>query len=139
MQDALVDFGIGAITGGLSLSACWGLFWFAVGMIGFSRGTCSWRVLLNSLVVGLAPLLLAWALFWIRDTASSSSAAFVAGLSIMPLALMGFGLRPAPDGRRAGVHMLEGVRHLMDELLGKHHECGGCGHDHEPRESGGCG
>jgi hypothetical protein len=139
MQDALMDFGIGAITGGLSLSACWGLFWFAVGMIGFSRGTCSWRVLLNSLAVGLAPLLLAWALFWTREAAFSSNAAFVVGLSVMPLALMGFGLRPARDGRRAGTHVLEGVRQLMDELLGKHHACDGCGQDREPHESGGCG
>ena len=133
----VIEFGTGAIIGGLSLSACWGLFWLAVGIMGFSRGTCGWRVLLNSLAVGLAPLLLAWALFWMRG-AGPLGATFVAGLPLMPLALIALGLRPAPDGRRAGAHMLEGVRHLMDELLGKHHECGGCGHDHAPHGSGGC-
>jgi hypothetical protein len=27
--------------------------------------------------------------------------------------------------------MLDGVRHLIDELLGRHHECVGCGEDHQ--------
>jgi hypothetical protein len=130
MQEALLDFGIGAIIGGLSLSACWGLFWLAVGTVGFSRGTCSWRVLLNSLVVGVVPLMLVSALLWMRGAPLRPSLAFAAGLSVMPLALLVFGLRSAPDGRRAGTHMLEGARHLIDELLGKHHECGGCGHNH---------
>ena len=134
----LIEFGIGVIIGGLSLSACWGLFWLVVGTMGFSRGTCGWRVLLNSFAVGLAPLPLVWALFWMRGTASIG-APFVAGLAVMPLTLIAMGVRSAPDGRRAWSHMLEGVRHLMDELLGKHHEGGGCGHDHAPGGSGGCG
>ena len=134
----LLEFGTGVIIGGLSLSACWGLFWFAVGLMGFSRGTCGWRVLLNSIAVGLAPLLLVWAILWMKS-AGPLGVPFVAGLLLMPLALIALGLRSAPDGRRAGVHMIEGVRHLMDELLGKHQECGGCGHDHAPRGSGECG
>ena len=138
MQDVVIDFGIGALTGGLSLSVCWGLFWLIIGLIGFSRGTCSWRVLLNSFVVGLTPVLVAWALFWMRGAVSPSGAPFLVGLSVMPLALAGLGLRSTPDGRRAGSHMLEGVRHLMHELLGKHHDCGGCGHDQDPRRSEGC-
>ncbi|HET9576029.1 MAG TPA: hypothetical protein VFP04_06490 [Nitrospira sp.] len=138
MRDALIDFGTGAITGGLTLSACWGLFWLVIGTIGLLRGTCGRRVVLNSLTVGLVPLLLVCVLFWMRGAAPLSGAAFAVGLSLMPVMLMGFGLRPVPDGRRAGSHMLEGVRQLMDELLGKHHECGGCGHDHEPRETEGC-
>jgi hypothetical protein len=32
--------------------------------------------------------------------------------------------------------MLAGVRHLMGELLGRHHGCGGCDHEHD---NGGCG
>lgn len=139
MRDALIDFGTGAVTGGLTLSACWGMFWLVIGTIGLLRGTSGWRVVLNSLAVGLIPLLLAWALFWIRDGASTSSIAFAVGLSLIPVMLMGFGLRPVSDGRRAAAHLLEGVRHLMDELLGKHHECGGGGHDREPHESEGSG
>jgi hypothetical protein len=137
MQDALIDFGIGAFTGGLSVSASWGLLWLVVGLMGFSRGTCSWRVLLNSFAACLAPLLLVWAFFWMRGTAFPSSAAFAAGVSVIPLTLVSLGLRPAPDGRRAVVHMLEGVRSLMDDLLGKHRECGDCSHDHEPHKAEG--
>src|SRR5690348_18266204 len=130
MRDALIDFGTGAITGGLTLSGCWGLFWLVIGTIGLLRGTCGRRVVLNSLTVGLVPLLLVWGLFWMRGAALLSSAAFALGLTLMPVMLMGFGLRPVLDGRRAGAHMLEGVRQLMDELLGKHHECGEIGRAH---------
>jgi hypothetical protein len=139
MADAVGNFGIGAIAGGLTLSASWALFWSAVAMIGWSRGACGGRVLLNSLAAGLVPLLMVWVLFWMRGAAPVSNAGFVAGLFVMPLALIGFGLRPTPDGRKAGAHMLETMRYQMDEILGRHHECGGCDHDHEGHESGGCG
>jgi hypothetical protein len=135
MQEVLIEFAMGTFTGGLSLSACWGLWWLMVGTLGFSRGTCSWRVLWNSLVVCMVSLLLASAVLWLRGTNSASSASFVAGLAVVPLALLGLGIRQASDGRRAGAHMLDGVRQMMDDLLGKHHECRGCGHDHEPRSS----
>ena len=68
----------------------------------------------------------------------SPNVAFVAGLFVLPLLLTGLGLRKAPDGRRVGLHMLEGIRHLRDELLGTHHECGGCDHDHGADRAGGC-
>ena len=130
-----VDFGLGVLTGGLALSICWGLFWLIIGTIGIVRRTCGWRVVLNSLIVGVVPLCLAGALLWLRGEAQRGQA-FAAGLPVMPLVLMGFSLRRAQDGQRAGIHMLEGVRHLMGELLGKHRGCGGCSHEHD---HGGCG
>jgi len=135
MQDGLLDAAMGAVIGGLMMSACWGLFWLAIGMIGLMRRTCGWQVVLNSLAVSSVPLMLALGLVWWRGPAPVSGTAFAFGLCLMPLVLVGFGSRRAPDGQRAGAHMLGGVRHLMDELLGKHHACGGCSHEHE---QGGC-
>jgi len=135
MQDHLLDFVVGAAVGGLALSALWGLFWLTIGSIGLLRRTCGWRVVLNSLVVGVVPLLLMGGVVWARGQASLASAASGFGLAVMPALLAGLALRPAPDGQRAGAHMLGGVRHLMDELLGKHQGCGGCDHEHD---HGGC-
>jgi hypothetical protein len=131
MNQGLIDFGLGILGGGLTLSASWGLFWLAIGTVGLVRGTCSWRVVLNGLTVGVVPILLIAGLVWWHGGAYEVSSAFGMGMMSMPIVLLGFGLRQAPDGRRAGTHMLDGVRHLMDELLGKHHECGGCGHEHD--------
>ncbi|BFU93927.1 MAG: conserved membrane protein of unknown function [Nitrospira sp.] len=138
MQDAVIDFVVGTMVGGLGLSFCWGLFWLVIGSIGLTRGTCTWRVIANGALVGGLPLLLGAALFWIRGGVNESET-FALGLLAMPLLLVGLGLRKAPDGQRAGTHMFAEVRHLMADLLGKHHDCGGCGHEHEPRDAGGCG
>lgn len=137
MQDT-IDFGMGILAGGLGLSVVWGLFWLVIGTVGFARGSCSWRVVLNSAVVWLIPSCLVLALFWMRGAGQAIGEPFAAGFAIMPLVLIGFGLRRAPDGQRAGSHMLDGVRHLMDELLGKHRGCSGCSHE-EGHEHGGCG
>lgn len=134
MQDGLLNFGVGTIVGGLCLSAGWGLFWLSIAAVGVSRGTCSWRVVLNSLAVLISPLLLAWFVIRLRGIAPITSVSFASGLTVMPFILLGLGLRPGPDGQRAGAHMLDGIWHLKDELLGKHHGCGGCDHEH-----GGCG
>jgi hypothetical protein len=141
MAQPWIEFTTGLLTGGLALSACWGLFWLAIGAVGCLRGTCGRRVLLNSLVVSAFPLLFMAVLMWMRDATHAPGLAFAAGLSTMPLVLVGFGLRRAPDGQRAGAHMLGGVRHLMDQLLGKHQacgDCGGCG-DGPGHGAGGCG
>jgi hypothetical protein len=61
MSSAL-NFAVGALLGGLVLSAAWGLLWLVVGAIGLWRRTCSWRVVANSVVIAVVPLLLAWAL-----------------------------------------------------------------------------
>ncbi|HKY71007.1 MAG TPA: hypothetical protein VJL88_03740 [Nitrospira sp.] len=133
----IIDFGTGVIFSGLVLSACWGWLWLVIGTIGFTRGVCHLRVLVNSLVVGVTPILLAWGLWWMRGKDFSPNAWVVAGLLVMPLMVIGLGLRKASDGRRAGLHMAEGIRHLKDELLGVHHDCGACGHDHGADAAGG--
>lgn len=134
MQNGWLDFGIGAVLGGLAMSACWGLFWLVIGTVGLTRRTCSWRVVLNGLTVLLIPLLLGGILIWASGGFPYGPASG-AGLFVVPLVLMGFAWRQAPDGQRVGAHMLGGVRQLIDELLGKQHACGGCSHEHE---HGGC-
>ena len=131
MREGVLDFVLGTVAGGFCLSACWGLFWLSVSTVGMIWRTCSWRVVANSLAVLIAPLMLGWLLFWFRGAMATPNAAFALGLMVMPLILLGFGLRPTPDGQRAGIHMLEGIRHLKDDLLGKHQSCGGCDHEHE--------
>lgn len=138
MAQPWIDFGMGVLAGGLGLSAGWGLFWLVIGTVGYLRGTCSRRVLLNSLAGLTIPLLMLGTLAWLWDASRVPGVAGVLGLGVMPLVLVAFGLRRAPDGRRAGVHMLGGVRHLMGTVLGAHQECGGCGGEHG-RGAGGYG
>jgi hypothetical protein len=134
----IIDFGIGVIFGGLALSASWGWLWLVISAIGLARGVCGFRVVMNSLVVGMTPLLLGWGVWWLRAGDDTPTAAFVGGLLVMPLLLTGLGLRRASDGRRVGRHMVEGILHLRDQLLGMHHDCGGCGHDHDVDSARGC-
>lgn len=128
----MIDFIVGLLIGGLGLSAAWGLFWCSIGLVGARRGSCSWRIVANSLTVGVIPLVLIIGLWWWAGDAEKTPVSFGIGLLGMPAVLMGFGLRRAPDGQRAGAHMMDGVRHLKDELLGKHQGCGGCAHEHDP-------
>lgn len=130
----MMDFGAGLVVGGLGVSAAWGLFWLAIGLVGLRRGTCPGRVVVNSLFVGLTPITLIVLLLWWRGPAQDVGV-FRAGLAGLPLLLVGLGSRRGPDGQRVGAQMLEGIRHLKDELLGRHRGCGGCGHEHE---QGGC-
>ena len=136
MQDWWVDGGVGIVAGGLLLSAGWGWYWLAVSVTGYTRGTCSRLAGVNSLAVAVAPLLLAWVLVALAGWTRLSSGAFAAGACVMPAALLTLAARRAPDGQRAGWHMVEGVRQLRGELLGAHRgcgDCGGCGdaHPHE--------
>lgn len=138
MAQPWIEFGTGLLAGGLGLSTGWGLFWLVIGTVGYMRGTCSQRVVLNSLAGVMIPLLMLAALTWLWGSSPKPGVWFVCGLGGMPLVLVAFGLRRAPDGRLAGVHMLGGVRHLMGTVLGAHQECGGCGGEHG-RGAGGCG
>src|SRR5262245_40729997 len=123
MAQPWIDFGTGLLGGGLGLSAAWGRFWLLIGTVGYRRGTCSQRVILNSLAVFIIPLLMLAALAWWWDSQRMPEFAFFCGLGVMPLVLVAFGLRRAPDGRRAGAHMLGGVQQLMGTVLGAHQEC----------------
>jgi hypothetical protein len=129
MVRMLIDFGAGVLVGGLSVSAGWGLFWLGIGLVGLARGTCGWRVVANGLTVGLLPLFLIAGLVWWTG-GTGAGPAFGAGLLGVPIVLCGLAWRQAPDGRRAGRHLLAGVRRLMDDLLGRHRGCGGCDHEH---------
>lgn len=131
MTHRLAEFGVGLLLGGLGVSACWGLFWLSIGMVGVSRGSCSWRVMGNSLMATVLPLSLMAGLLWWYDGVHGVSGTLAMGLLGMPMVLVGLGLRPAPDGQRAGQHMLDGVHHLIDQLLGKHQDCSGCTHDED--------
>ncbi|HEX9153926.1 MAG TPA: hypothetical protein VF819_00100, partial [Nitrospira sp.] len=83
MQNGLLDFGIGAVVGGLTMSAGWGLFWLVIGTVGLARRTCSWRVVVNGLTVLLIPLLLGCLLIWVRGVFPYGPA-FGAGLFVVP-------------------------------------------------------
>ncbi len=131
MAQKWIMFGMGLVVGGLSITACWGLFWSAIGTAGLVRGTCSWRILLNGLTIGTVPLMLILGLFWLLGGLHGVDVAFAVGMIGIPIVIVGFGLQQAPDGRRTGAHMFERVRHLMDEVLGYHRECDGCGERHQ--------
>ena len=135
MSSAL-NFAVGGLLGGLLLSAAWGLLWLVVGAIGLWRRTCNWRVVANSLVIAVVPLLLAWALLSVPDEVTPDTV-FVVGLLVMPFILAGLALRPVSGGHRAGASMLRGIGLLIDDLLGRHQACGGCDHDHGPDVTGG--
>jgi len=130
MTEALVDFGMGFLVGGLAVSTAWGLFWFALGLIGWNRRTCGWRIVMKGLAGGFVPLSLLLGLVWWRGGSGYVGLWFVSGLVGMPALLSILSLRPMPDGKTAGTHFLEGVRLLMADLLGTHQGCGGCDHAH---------
>ncbi|WHZ25630.1 MAG: hypothetical protein OJF51_000425 [Nitrospira sp.] len=132
MIDILIDGCAGLLTGGLALSAAWGLFWLTISLVGLSRRTCERRVVFMSLVGGFVPLALAIPLVWWMDHLERMTTAFAVGLIGMPAVLVTLWLRRMPDGQRAGAHLAAGVRHLMGDILGTHQGCGDCqdGHDH---------
>ncbi|HEU4684300.1 MAG TPA: hypothetical protein VFS39_07345 [Nitrospira sp.] len=136
-MSAAVDFVFGVLAGGLAISMCWGLFWLVVVSLGVARRTCSWRPLANSLAVTLTPILFIWGLLKVRGEVQPGGGALFAGLAIMPIVLTWLAVRRRPDGRMAGTQMLDGVRQLVERLLGKHRECGGCGDEHG-QDHGGC-
>ena len=134
----MLDFGTGVLMGGLALSAGWGWLWLSIGTVGYARGVCGLRIVLNSLGVGVASLFFGVLAWWIWPYSLSFNALFAAGLVVMPMLVLGLALRRTSDGRRAGLHMAEGIRQLKNELLGVHHECGGCAQDHGHDQPGGC-
>ncbi|BCA54385.1 conserved membrane protein of unknown function [Nitrospira sp. KM1] len=131
MQGPLLEFMLGVLEGGLLLSAAWGAFWLAISTTGAMRGSCGWRVVMNSTLVFTLPLAIAWLLMWMAGHGLRYGMAFGFGLSVMPGILGGLALRLAPDGQRMGSHVYAGVRQLMGQLLGAHQACSGCEHGHD--------
>jgi len=129
----LIESCAGFFTGGLALSAAWGLFWLAISLVGRIRGTCGWRIVFMSLVGGGVPLVLAIALVWGIGGLERMTSVFAVGFLGMPTVLTGLWLRRMPDGQRAGTHLAAGARHLMEDLLGSHQGCGGCDDRHDHR------
>jgi hypothetical protein len=133
VTDVLIDAVVGFLTGGLALSAAWGLFWFVISLIGLSRGTCGWPIVLKSLVGGVVPLSLVVAVLWSMGGIERMTPLFGVGLVGMPTVLSGLWLRRMPDGQWAGTHLVTSVRHLIADILGTHQGCGDCrdGYDHK--------
>ncbi|QPD05139.1 MAG: hypothetical protein Nkreftii_002913 [Candidatus Nitrospira kreftii] len=133
MTEAFVDFGAGFLAGGLAVSTAWGLFWLAIGLIGWNRRTCRGGIVIKGIAGGFVPLSLLLGLLWWRGGSGYDGVWFASGLVGMPALLSILSLRRMPDGKTAGTHFFEGVRFLMSDLLGAHRGCGGCDHaqDHK--------
>ncbi len=132
MTKSLMDFGAGFLAGGLAVSTVWGMFWLVIGLIGWSRRTCGWNIVGKGLVGGVVPGSLLIGLVWWHSGNGYDGVWFASGLAGIPVLLMLLSVRPMPDGKRAGSHLIEGIRSLMVDLLGAHQGCGGCrsGRDH---------
>jgi hypothetical protein len=130
MIETAISFALGLVLGGFGVSACWGLFWSVLAIMGVLRGTSKWQVVRASLTAGLVPLLMVVAVVWMMDSARVATWPFVLGVVGVPVILLGMGLRKLPDGTRVGERLVGGAQTMMDTMLGRHHECGGCGEEH---------
>ena len=130
MLETAISFALGLVLGGFGVSACWGLFWSVFALVGVLRGTSKWQVVRASLTAGLVPLLMVVAAVWMMDSARVGTWPFLLGVAGVPVTLLGLGLRKLPDGTRVGERLIGGSQTMMDTMLGRHHECGGCGEDH---------
>lgn len=130
MIEAAISFALGLVLGGFGVSASWGLFWSVLALVGVLRGTSKWQVVRASLTAGLVPLLMVVAVVWMIDAARMATWPFALGVAGVPVTLLGLGLRKLPDGTRVGERLIGGAQTMMDTMLGRHHECGGCGEEH---------
>lgn len=133
MNGAFMDFGAGLLAGGLAVSMAWGMFWLAIGLIGWNRGACEWNIVTKGLAGGGVPCLLLIGLLWWFIGTGGDGLWFVSGFIGIPGLLVLLSFRLMPDGKTAGSHLIEGIRSLRADLLGAHQRCGGCrpDHDHE--------
>lgn len=130
MIETAISCALGLVLGGFGVSACWGLFWSVFAFAGVLRGTSKWQVVRASLTAGLVPLLMVVAMVWMMDSARMGTWPFLLGVAGVPVTLLGLGLRKLPDGTRVGERLIGGAQTMMDTMLGRHHECGGCGEEH---------
>jgi len=130
MTETAISVVLGLVLGGFGVSACWGLFWSVFALVGAVRGTSKWQVVRASLTAGGVPLLIATAVVWMIDPARLTTWPFLLGIAVVPVTLFGLGLRKLPDGTRVGERLVGGTQTMMDTMLGRHHECGGCGEEH---------
>ena len=133
MIETAISFALGLVLGGFGVSACWGLFWSVLAIMGVLRGTSKWQVVRASLTAGIVPLLMAVVVLWMIDAARVTTWPCVLGVVGVPVILLGMGLRKLPDGTRVGERLVGGARTMMDTMLGRHQgcgDCGGCGEEH---------
>jgi hypothetical protein len=126
MMGPFMDFGTGFFAGGLAVSIVWGLFWFVIGLVGRSRRACGWSIVGKGLAGGFVSCSLLISLLWCRGESGYDGVWFASGALGMPGLLLVLSLRPMPDGKTAGMHLREGVRSLVEDLLGGHRRCDGC-------------
>ena len=98
MQQTAMDFGTGVMIGGLALSACWGWLWLLISTVGLVRGVCRLRVVRNSMIVGIIPVLLGWGLWWMPLSGQRCSAALAMRADYWRKV---YSSRAAGDGKRS--------------------------------------
>ena len=125
---------LGVVIGGLGLSTCWGLFWCVMAFAGVVRRTCDWKVVRASLTAALVPGVLLGVLLWAVDRGRLASLPFVIGIFVLPVVGTVLGMRMLPDGSRVVGRLVGGTQAMMDTILGRHHDCGGCGDEHHHHE-----
>ncbi len=129
-MDDVVTVLLGVVIGGLVVSTCWGLFWCVLAFVGFARRTCAWTVVQSSLTAALVPGVLLGLVLWAIDRGRLGSPAFAIGVLVLPAVGAVLGMRTLPDGTRVAGRLLGGTQTMMDTILGRHHDCGGCGDEH---------
>ncbi|HXX75445.1 MAG TPA: hypothetical protein VEI50_09975 [Nitrospiraceae bacterium] len=133
-MDDVLSVLLGVMIGGLGLSTSWGVFWCVMASAGFARRTCDWRVVQASLTAALAPGVLLGVVLWTIDPGRLGSLPFAAGVSVLPVVGVILGMRTLPDGTRVVGRLVGGTQAMMDTILGRHHDCGGCGEEHHHHE-----
>src|SRR5215475_12905141 len=133
-MDNLLAVLLGVVIGGLGLSTCWGLFWCVIAIAGFARSTCGWSVVQASFTAALVPGFLLGVVLWATDRRSLGSPGFVVGVFVLPVVGAILGMRMLPDGTRVAGRLLGGTQTMIDRILGRYHDCGGCGDEHHHHE-----
>lgn len=133
-MDGIITVLLGVVIGGLGVSTCWGLFWLVMALVGFARGTCARRVVQASLTAALVPGVLLGVVLWAIDPGRLGSLAFAIGVLVLPAVGTVLGMRTLPDGTRVAGRLLGGTQTMMDTILGRHHDCGGCADEHSHHE-----
>lgn len=130
MVETGISFAFGVVLGGLAVSACWGLFWLTLASVGLARGTSTWKVVRASAMAAVVPTALFAVACMAVNPARMESWSFLLGVPAVPATLVMLAMRRLPDGTRVGARLIGGAHAMIDTILGRHHECGGCEHEH---------
>ncbi|HEY7532062.1 MAG TPA: hypothetical protein VH681_04660, partial [Nitrospiraceae bacterium] len=108
--------------------------WLVMAGRGYFGRTCGWPVVRASLVAALVPASLLGLMLSIITHERLTSLAFGIGILVVPSVGIVLGMRTLPDGTRVAARFLEGAQTMMETILGRHHECGGCSEEHPRHE-----